>query len=111
MRTTRTAPGYRLVALSGAPLPRPGLIRAPPIDGPGIEVEVWGLGAAELGTLLHEVQPPLCIGTVELADGSSVLGFLCEAHAAEDAPDITGHGGWRAYLATRDGAALAVGAG
>ena len=33
-----------------------------------------------------------------LADGSGVLGFLCESHAIEGARDITSLGGWRAYI-------------
>jgi len=37
---------------------------------------------------------------VSLANGASVPGFLCEAHAAEGAKDITALGGWRAYLKT-----------
>jgi len=44
------------------------------------------------------VPPPLCLGTVELADGSFHHGFLCEPWALEGAPDITRFGGWRAYL-------------
>jgi allophanate hydrolase len=46
-----------------------------------------------------EVPAPLAIGTVALADGTTVPGFTCEGVAVEGAPDITGHGGWRAYLA------------
>jgi allophanate hydrolase len=42
---------------------------------------------------------PLAIGTVELDDGATVKGFLCEGHAAGVAEDITHLGGWRAYLA------------
>ena len=47
------------------------------------------------------VPAPLAIGTVELADGSRVKGFLCEDHAVDGAGDITAHGGWRAYLGRR----------
>ena len=43
--------------------------------------------------------PPLAIGTVELADGTQVKGFLGEAHALADARDITSFGGWRAFRA------------
>ena len=42
---------------------------------------------------------PLGLGSIELADGSPVHGFLCEAHALTGAQDISEHGGWRAYLA------------
>jgi len=72
-------------------------------DGPGIEVEVWNLQAAELGGLLSTIQPPLAIGPVELSDGRRVLGFVCTADAADVGRDITSYGGWRAYLAGRSG--------
>jgi allophanate hydrolase len=38
---------------------------------------------------------------VNLEDGNSVQGFVCEAIAAEGAEDITHHGGWRAFLASK----------
>jgi allophanate hydrolase len=44
------------------------------------------------------VPSPLAIGSVQLVDGSRVPGFLCEPEALDGAEDITGHGGWRAYL-------------
>jgi allophanate hydrolase len=97
---TRTAPTYRLVALDTVP-PKPGLLRtAEGTPGAGaIEVEVWDLDAAGFGSFVDEIPAPLCIGRVILADGSDVAGFLCEAIAADRAPDITHHGGWRAYRA------------
>ena len=56
---------------------------------------------------MAKVAAPLVIGTVELADGSRVKGFLCEGHAVASAVDITGFGGWRNYL-RRDGRKLTV---
>lgn len=100
--TTTTADHYHLYALDTTP-PKPGLVRTNPGErgaGP-IEVEVWELGVAEFGSFVDEVPPPLGIGTVVLADGSSVNGFICEALAVEDAEEITIHGGWRAYLSSR----------
>ena len=44
------------------------------------------------------VSSPLCLGTVELEDGSSVLGFLCESAATTGQREITELGGWRAFL-------------
>ena len=38
---------------------------------------------------------------LQLEDGRHVHGFLCEAHALAGAQDITAHGAWRAYLASR----------
>lgn len=63
---TRSAPRYKLYALPGGPPHRFGMVRA---DG----------GRA-----------------IELADGSKVQGFVCEAHAVAGATDITAHGGWLA---------------
>jgi allophanate hydrolase len=96
---TATAPTYRMVALPTDP-PKPGLVRVA-AGGAAIEVEVWALDPAGFGSFVAEVPAPLAIGTVVLADGSSVMGFTCEGIAAADAPDITVHGGWRAYLASR----------
>jgi len=48
--------------------------------------------------LTAAVPAPMTIGTVELADGRHVSGFLVEPYAVENAPDITHFGGWRAYL-------------
>ena len=97
VRAARTAPVYRLHALPGTTPPKPGLVRVPE-GGAAIEVEVWALSPAAFGTFVARVPAPLCIGSVELEDGSRVSGFLCEGHAAIGAPDISSHGGWRAYL-------------
>jgi allophanate hydrolase len=97
---TRTAPVYRLYELPGARPPKPGLVRSRPgEDGGAIEVEVWRLPEAGLGRLVAAVGAPLAIGPVELADGTSVPGFLCDPRVAESAREITGWGGWRAFLA------------
>ena len=39
----------------------------------------------------------LGLGSVELADGRRVTGFLCESAGLEGAEEITRHGGWRAW--------------
>jgi allophanate hydrolase len=96
---THTAPAYRLYALAGFAPPRPGMVRDP--TGAGIEVEVWTLPPSWVGAFLAGVPAPLAIGSVQLADGSWVKGFLCEGHAVSGAPDITSLGGWRAWLASR----------
>ena len=103
VRATVTAPSYRLYALPGGT--RPGLVRAP--GGRPISVEVWRLAAGSLGALMARVPPPLAIGTVELADGSTPRGFLCEPHAVADAPDISLHGSWQAYLAMQEASGAA----
>lgn len=68
--------------------------------GSGIEGEVWRLSAGGFGVFVAGVPAPMAVGTVELADGRRVSGFLVEPYAVEGAPDITRFGGWRAYLAS-----------
>ena len=94
---TTTSSRYRLYRLQGGPPLRPGLERVAGCGRP-IEVEVWSITTQGLGRLLAAVAPPLGIGSVELADGSWVKGFICETHGLGDAIDITAHGGWRRYL-------------
>jgi allophanate hydrolase len=95
----KTAPVYRFYALPGGPPRRPGMVRVAR-DGGAIDLEVWSLPAAAVGSFLRKIPAPLGLGTVTLADGSGVPGFLCESHATEGAEDITSLGGWRAYLKT-----------
>jgi allophanate hydrolase len=63
-----------------------------------IEVEVWEMDEEAFGSFVPLIPAPLGIGTVALADGRTVQGFLCEAHALRGAQDITEFGGWRAWL-------------
>ena len=98
LRSTRTAPCYRLYALPGTTPPKPGLQRVSE-GGARIELEVWALPQAEVGSFLSLIPAPLGLGSLLLEDGSAVHGFLCESHALQGARDITGFGGWRAYMA------------
>ena len=99
LRRVMTAPCYRFYELPTDGVRRPGLVRVPS-GGAAIEVELWEIAPEALGVLMSTVPAPLAIGTVELADGSQVAGFVCEGYAADAATDITRHGGWRAYLDT-----------
>jgi allophanate hydrolase len=96
-----TAPDYKLFALPGTVPPKPGLLRVAPGQGARIAVEVWDMPLAQYGSFVALVPAPLGIGTLTLADGSKVQGFICEPHALEGAQDITHLGGWRAYIASR----------
>jgi allophanate hydrolase len=100
VRAIATAPDYRLFALAGGPPRRPGLVRVA-AGGAAIATEVWALPPAAFGDFVANIPPPLGIGTLRLADGSTVKGFLCETIATEGADDITSFGGWRAYIAAR----------
>jgi allophanate hydrolase len=101
LRPVRTAKSYRLFVLPHTAPPKPGLLREPSHDGPGIAGEVWSLSPDAFGRFVARIPAPLGIGKVELEDGSLVSGFLCEAHAVEDAVEITAHGGWENYLKNR----------
>jgi allophanate hydrolase len=91
-----TAPTYRLYAMADSVPPKPALVHA--ADGAAIALEVYELGLAEFGSFVAEVPPPLAIGTVTLADGTSVKGFVAEPRALTGAEDITHLGGWRAFI-------------
>jgi len=95
-RTCRTAPDYRLFALTDFKPPRPGMVRA--AAGAPIEVEVWDVPATAFGSFVDGIPAPLGIGTVTLEDGAQVKGFLCEAFAAQGARDITSLGSWRQFI-------------
>ncbi len=98
--TTATAPAYRLYALADGR--RPGLVRVDG-DGAAIACEVWDMPLEHFGSFVAGIPAPLGIGRLELADGSWVSGFICEPIGIADARDITAYGGWRAWLAARDG--------
>jgi allophanate hydrolase len=101
LQATRTAPLYRLFALRADPLQRPGLVRSAR-GGVCVDVEVWALPFDTVGTFLAGIPAPLGLGSVELEDGSIVKGFICETYGTANALDISEHGGWRAYLASKD---------
>jgi allophanate hydrolase len=98
---TESSPDYRLYALPGTVPPKPGMLRVAAGTGAAIKVEVWEMPSAHYGSFVALIPAPLGIGTLTLADGSSVQGFVCESLALEGAEDITQHGGWRAYIASR----------
>lgn len=100
IKEDRTAPGYRLYALAGTVPAKPGLVREPGFDGPGIAVELWSLDAAAFGSFVAEIPQPLGVGKLRLADGSMVSGFIVEPAALAGATDVTAFGGWRSYMAS-----------
>src|SRR5512132_3354547 len=81
VRETRTAPVYRLWSIDDR---HPAMVRVAS-GGVAVAVEVWSVPGAGL------------------ADGSEVLGVLGEPILCEGQREITAHGGWRAYVAVREG--------
>lgn len=98
MEATKTAPDYKLYALKTTP-PKPGLLRVEAGKGASIELEIWSLSAAAFGRFVNAIPAPMAIGTIRLADGRSVKGFLVEPEVLGAARDITAYGGWRKYMA------------
>ena len=97
LEETTTAPEYKLYKLNGFTPARPGLLRVVD-DGAAIALEIWQLPIENYGTFVSGVPAPLGFGTLTLADGSAVNGFLCEHYATLNAIDISHLGGWRRYL-------------
>jgi allophanate hydrolase len=95
----RTAAVYRLYELPGASPRKPGLVRTDNGHGAAIEVELWALPSGEFGAFVAAIPAPLGIGSVALADGRQVKGFVCEQYAVAGARDISTFGGWRKFLA------------
>lgn len=97
IEATRTAPDYKLYALKTTP-PKPGLLRVEAGTGASIELEIWSLSSSAFGKFVNAIPAPMAIGTIRLADGRSVKGFLAEPEVLDEAQDITAYGGWRAYM-------------
>ncbi|CAN7694440.1 allophanate hydrolase [Bradyrhizobium sp. LjRoot220] len=100
LEETTTAPDYKLHALDTTP-PKPGMLRIEPGAGSPIKLELWALSAASFGKFVAAIPPPLSIGTIRLADGRGVKGFLVEPAAVNGARDISAFGGWRAFMAQK----------
>ncbi len=98
LQEAQTAPDYRLFALDTQP-PKPGLLRVTAGQGASVALEIWALPADGFGRFVAAIPAPLGIGTLTLADGRGVKGFLVEANATQAARDISGFGGWRAFVA------------
>jgi hypothetical protein len=101
----RTASSYRLFALANTTPPKPGLLRVGEGEGSAIELEIWQMPLAEYGSFVALIATPLGIGTLQLSDGGTVQGFVCEAQGVQGATDISHFGGWRAYVQSLQAAA------
>lgn len=97
MEKTSTASVYRFFALESFTPPRPGLVHVSE-GGESIDVEVWEIPSEQFGSFFNGIPSPLALGSLILADGKIVKGFLCESYAVEGAKEITQLGGWRNYV-------------
>ncbi|GAB2637988.1 allophanate hydrolase [Gordonia jinhuaensis] len=76
-----TSVGYRLVELDTVP-PKPGLIHDP-ASGRRIRGERWVVPTAALGTFLAQLPAPMMLGRITLDGGEEIVGFGCDAAAAQ----------------------------
>ncbi|MEM8731576.1 MAG: allophanate hydrolase, partial [Pseudomonadota bacterium] len=99
VRADTSAPDYTFLALAGGQIQRPGMVRRAPGTGAAIALELWDMPSTAFGGFMKTIPAPLGIGTITLADGTQVQGFVCEAIAGEGAEDISELADWRKYLA------------
>ena len=99
VREATTAPAYRLWSINDR---HPAMIRVA-AGGVSVAVEVWAVPPEGLAKILLQEPPGVCIGKVKLSDGEELLGVLGEPLLCERQREITRHGGWRAYMASRKG--------
>jgi allophanate hydrolase len=99
IEATTTAADYRLFALAGTTPAKPGLLRVGAGEGSKIDIETWSLSAESFGNFVAAMPQPLSIGSVRLADGRLIKGFLVEPEGVAGARDVSSFGGWRAAVA------------
>lgn len=97
-RSVQTTNDYRLFALSGTIPPKPGLLRVGRGAGRSIATEIWSLQPDAFGDFVARIPTPLCLGTLQLEDGTSVQGFLAESEGVKKARDVSAYGSWRAFI-------------
>jgi len=98
VEATRTASTYRLYAIADSVPPKPALVRDRQ-GGAAIDVEIYEMDLAAFGSFVADVPPPLAIGSVTLASGEMVKGFVAEPRALDGAEEITALGNWRTFMA------------
>ncbi|MFF1905809.1 gamma-glutamylcyclotransferase [Kitasatospora sp. NPDC058218] len=95
----RTAPGYRFFSIGDV---CPGLLADPGVDT-AIEGELYDITLEHLRDVILPDEPrELELGVITLADGTPCLSMLLARGEVDRGVhrEITGYGGWRAYLAT-----------
>jgi hypothetical protein len=100
VREDHTDACYRIWSIDDR---HPAMLRTPG-EGTSVALEVWEVPVEGLASILLSEPPGLAIGKVLLRDGSIVLGVLGEPFLCQGKREITAHGGWRAYIASKGSA-------
>ena len=97
LREVETAPRYRLFEVDGR---WPALIE----DDEGVTIagQLWEIEEPHLARLAELEPPGWERAPVELADGLRVEAFLGDPSLRARGHDVSEHGGWAAYVASRE---------
>ena len=101
LRCGSTAASYRMVTTDGS---YPLLIEDAQA-GAAFPCEVYRIPRAIWDAKVAAEPPGLVVGEIALDDGSTAIGMLADPAwlaTLEGVTDITAHGGWAAFAATRD---------
>jgi hypothetical protein len=98
VREAATEPTYRLWSISDD---HPAMVRMSDGSGAAVAVEVWSVPSQGIADILLAEPAGLSVGKVRLDDGSVVLGVVAEPALVVGQPEITGYGGWRAYMSVK----------
>ncbi|MCL4125633.1 UNVERIFIED_CONTAM: hypothetical protein GTU68_017886 [Idotea baltica] len=94
---TTTTEHYSLYKLSGSGIQRPALVEDQ-LNGQCIEIEIWTIPLANLGSFVNAIPAPLGLGKVNCVDGRTLSGFICVEGGLGESENISKFGGWRSYL-------------
>ncbi len=95
IREAKTKKCYKLFSINDI---HPAMYREDNEGGNEISLEIWELNGDGLASVLTNEPPGLCVGKVQLDDGTTVLGVLGEQHIFKDQKEITSFGGWKEYI-------------
>jgi len=100
VRAARTAPAYRMLSPDGT---YPLLVENSE-HGAAFPCEVYRIPRPVWEAKVAAEPPGLVVGEITLEDGERVTAMLADSAwlaVQDDVEDITDHGGWAAYAATR----------
>src|SRR4051794_29940179 len=100
VREDETDACYRIWSIGDR---HPAMLRVSAGEGTRVALELWDVPLEGMAGILLAEPAGLSIGKVLLRDGSIVLGVLGEPFLTEGEREITEFGGWRAYIASRQG--------
>ena len=95
IREAKTKKCYKLFSINDI---HPAMYREANGGGNEISLEIWELDGDGLASVLINEPPGLCVGKVQLDDGTTVLGVLGEPQIFKDQKEITSFGGWKEYI-------------